>query len=64
MIIFLSTKILMSGVYEMLISYMYFFQNAVSMYCRLGFAHKKGQVINLDQLHSSWRNVPSINRLK
>ncbi|KAK1332109.1 hypothetical protein QTO34_007795 [Cnephaeus nilssonii] len=39
-------------------------KNAVSMYCRLGFAHKKGQVINLDQLHSSWKNVPSINRLK
>uniref|UniRef100_A0ACB8FFM0 Uncharacterized protein n=1 Tax=Sphaerodactylus townsendi TaxID=933632 RepID=A0ACB8FFM0_9SAUR len=39
-------------------------KNAVSMYCRLGFAHKKGQVINLDNLHSSWRNVPSINRLK
>uniref|UniRef100_A0A6I8NLC8 Family with sequence similarity 91 member A1 n=1 Tax=Ornithorhynchus anatinus TaxID=9258 RepID=A0A6I8NLC8_ORNAN len=39
-------------------------KNAVSMYCRLGFAHKKGQVINLDQLHSSWRNVPSVNRLK
>uniref|UniRef100_A0A8D0E7P4 Family with sequence similarity 91 member A1 n=1 Tax=Salvator merianae TaxID=96440 RepID=A0A8D0E7P4_SALMN len=39
-------------------------KNAVSMYCRLGFAHKKGQVINLDSLHSSWRNVPSINRLK
>ncbi|KAM9095925.1 protein FAM91A1 isoform X1 [Antechinus flavipes] len=39
-------------------------KNAVSMYCRLGFAHKKGQVINMDQLHSSWRNVPSVNRLK
>ncbi|EHB02002.1 Protein FAM91A1 [Heterocephalus glaber] len=39
-------------------------ENAVSMYCRLGFAHKKGQVINLDQLHSSWKNVPSVNRLK
>lgn len=39
-------------------------KNAVSMYCRLGFAHKKGQVINLDQLHSSWKNVPSVNRLK
>uniref|UniRef100_A0A8C6CM27 Family with sequence similarity 91 member A1 n=1 Tax=Moschus moschiferus TaxID=68415 RepID=A0A8C6CM27_MOSMO len=38
-------------------------KNAVSMYCRLGFAHKKGQVINLDQLHSSWKNVPSVNRL-
>uniref|UniRef100_A0A2K6CBM7 Protein FAM91A1 n=1 Tax=Macaca nemestrina TaxID=9545 RepID=A0A2K6CBM7_MACNE len=39
-------------------------KNAVSVYCQLGFAHKKGQVINLDQLHSSWKNVPSINRLK
>ncbi|EHB06401.1 Protein FAM91A1 [Heterocephalus glaber] len=39
-------------------------KNAVSVYCRLGFAHKKGQVINLDQLHSSWKNVPSVNRLK
>lgn len=41
-----------------------FLQNAVSMYCRLGFAHKKGQVINLDNLHPSWKNVPSVNRLK
>ncbi|XP_053571311.1 protein FAM91A1 isoform X2 [Bombina bombina] len=39
-------------------------KNAVSMYCRLGFAVKKGQVINPDQLHTSWRNVPSVNRLK
>ncbi|XP_018417715.1 PREDICTED: protein FAM91A1 [Nanorana parkeri] len=39
-------------------------KNAVSMYCRLGFALKKGQVINPDQLHLSWRNVPSVNRLK
>ncbi|KAG8441621.1 hypothetical protein GDO86_010708 [Hymenochirus boettgeri] len=39
-------------------------KNAVSMYCRLGFALKKGQVINPDQLHSSWGNVPSVNRLK
>ncbi|XP_037747965.1 protein FAM91A1 isoform X2 [Chelonia mydas] len=39
-------------------------KNAVSMYCRLGFAHKKGQVMNLENLHSSWRNIPSINRLK
>ncbi|KAM4704819.1 protein FAM91A1 [Rhinophrynus dorsalis] len=39
-------------------------KNAVSMYCRLGFALKKGQVINPDQLHPSWRNVPSLNRLK
>lgn len=39
-------------------------KNAVSMYCRLGFALKKGQVINPDQLHPTWRNVPSVNRLK
>ncbi|XP_078542923.1 protein FAM91A1 [Lissotriton helveticus] len=39
-------------------------KNAVSMYCRLGFAHKKGQVILPDQLHPSWRNVPSLNKLK
>lgn len=39
-------------------------KNAVSVYCRLGFAHRKGQVINADQLHPTWRNVPSINRLK
>ncbi|XP_018079427.2 protein FAM91A1 isoform X2 [Xenopus laevis] len=39
-------------------------KNAVSMYCRLGFALKKGQVINTDQLHPSWNNVPSVNRLK
>ncbi|XP_051879927.1 protein FAM91A1 isoform X1 [Pristis pectinata] len=39
-------------------------KNAVSVYCRLGFAHRKGQVINADQLHPTWRNVPSVNRLK
>ncbi|MEE6463183.1 hypothetical protein FKM82_005809 [Ascaphus truei] len=39
-------------------------KNAVSMYCRLGFALKKGQVINPEQLHPSWKNVPSVNRLK
>ncbi|XP_048849424.1 protein FAM91A1 [Brienomyrus brachyistius] len=39
-------------------------KNAVSMYCRLGFAVKKGQVISQDQLHLSWRNVPCVNRLK
>ncbi|MGH0132639.1 UNVERIFIED_CONTAM: hypothetical protein FKN15_058550 [Acipenser sinensis] len=39
-------------------------KNAVSMYCRLGFALKKGQLINPDQLHPTWRNVPSVNRLK
>ncbi|TSK28196.1 Protein FAM91A1 [Bagarius yarrelli] len=39
-------------------------KNAVSMYCRLGFAIKKGQVISPDQLHLSWRSAPSVNRLK
>nr|XP_006000869.1 PREDICTED: protein FAM91A1 isoform X2 [Latimeria chalumnae] len=39
-------------------------KNAVSVYCRLGFAHKKGQVINPDQLHPTWRNAPSVHRLK
>uniref|UniRef100_A0A4W4F2Q8 FAM91 N-terminal domain-containing protein n=1 Tax=Electrophorus electricus TaxID=8005 RepID=A0A4W4F2Q8_ELEEL len=39
-------------------------ENAVSMYCRLGFAIKKGQVISPDQLHPSWKSAPSINRLK
>ncbi|XP_068431956.1 protein FAM91A1 isoform X2 [Clinocottus analis] len=39
-------------------------KNAVSMYCRLGFALKKGQVISSEQLHSSWKNAPSVNRLK
>uniref|UniRef100_A0A8C7X8F4 Family with sequence similarity 91 member A1 n=1 Tax=Oryzias sinensis TaxID=183150 RepID=A0A8C7X8F4_9TELE len=39
-------------------------KNAVSMYCRLGFAVKKGHVFGSDQLHSSWKNAPSVNRLK
>ncbi|XP_053322413.1 protein FAM91A1 [Spea bombifrons] len=39
-------------------------KNAVSMYCRLGFALKKGQVINPDQLHPSWRSASSVNRIK
>lgn len=40
------------------------YQNAVSMYCRLGFAVKKGPVISAEQLHPSWKNAPSLNRLK
>uniref|UniRef100_A0A8C1BT86 Family with sequence similarity 91 member A1 n=2 Tax=Cyprinus carpio TaxID=7962 RepID=A0A8C1BT86_CYPCA len=39
-------------------------KNAVSMYCRLGFAIKKGHVISPDQLHPSWKSAPSVNRLK
>uniref|UniRef100_A0A671UYK6 Family with sequence similarity 91 member A1 n=1 Tax=Sparus aurata TaxID=8175 RepID=A0A671UYK6_SPAAU len=38
-------------------------QNAVSMYCRLGFAVKKGTVFNSEQLHPTWKNAPSVNRL-
>lgn len=32
----------------------YIFQNAVSMYCRLGFAKKKGQD-DTSHLHPSWK---------
>ncbi|KAM9775970.1 protein FAM91A1 isoform 2-T2 [Syngnathus typhle] len=39
-------------------------KNAVSMYCRLGFAVKKGQTISSEQLHLTWKNAPSLNRLK
>ncbi|KAF3707467.1 Protein FAM91A1 [Channa argus] len=39
-------------------------KNAVSMYCRLGFAVKKGHVFSSDQLHPTWKNAPSVNRLK
>ncbi|KAM8767046.1 protein FAM91A1 isoform 2-T2 [Acanthopagrus schlegelii] len=39
-------------------------KNAVSMYCRLGFAVKKGTVFNSEQLHPTWKNAPSVNRLK
>ncbi|XP_041665145.1 protein FAM91A1 [Cheilinus undulatus] len=39
-------------------------KNAVSMYCRLGFAVKKGQTFGSDQLHPTWKNAPSVNRLK
>ncbi|KAG2467107.1 protein FAM91A1 isoform X1 [Polypterus senegalus] len=39
-------------------------KNAVSMYCRLGFAVKKGQITNADQFHPSWRSIQSLNRLK
>uniref|UniRef100_A0A672F749 Family with sequence similarity 91 member A1 n=1 Tax=Salarias fasciatus TaxID=181472 RepID=A0A672F749_SALFA len=31
-------------------------KNAVSMYCRLGFAVKKGQVFGSEQLHPTWKN--------
>lgn len=46
------------------LSLLHLYQNAVSMYCRLGFAVKKGQVIGSDPLHPTWKNAPSVNRLK
>ncbi|XP_064874236.1 protein FAM91A1-like [Oncorhynchus nerka] len=39
-------------------------QNAVSMYCRLGFALKKGSSFSSEQLHPTWKTAPSVNRLK
>lgn len=36
-------------------------KNAVSMYCRLGFAKKKG-VMNSEDLHSSWSNAQQISK--
>uniref|UniRef100_A0AAZ3NT74 Protein FAM91A1 n=1 Tax=Oncorhynchus tshawytscha TaxID=74940 RepID=A0AAZ3NT74_ONCTS len=39
-------------------------QNAVSMYCRLGFALKKGSSFSAEQLHPTWKTAPSVNRLK
>uniref|UniRef100_A0AAZ3RFV8 FAM91A1 n=1 Tax=Oncorhynchus tshawytscha TaxID=74940 RepID=A0AAZ3RFV8_ONCTS len=37
--------------------------NAVSMYCRLGFALKKGSSFSSEQLHPTWKTAPSVNRL-
>uniref|UniRef100_A0A3P8YLS2 Family with sequence similarity 91 member A1 n=1 Tax=Esox lucius TaxID=8010 RepID=A0A3P8YLS2_ESOLU len=39
-------------------------KNAVSMYCRLGFAVKKGGSFSSEQVHASWKNAPSFNRLR
>uniref|UniRef100_A0A674C084 Family with sequence similarity 91 member A1 n=1 Tax=Salmo trutta TaxID=8032 RepID=A0A674C084_SALTR len=39
-------------------------KNAVSMYCRLGFALKKGGSFSSEQLHPTWKTAPSVNRLK
>uniref|UniRef100_A0A8C7SQP1 Family with sequence similarity 91 member A1 n=1 Tax=Oncorhynchus mykiss TaxID=8022 RepID=A0A8C7SQP1_ONCMY len=38
-------------------------KNAVSMYCRLGFALKKGSSFSSEQLHPTWKTAPSVNRL-
>ena len=32
-------------------------KNAISMYCRLGFAKRKGQDLDMEALHSSWQDV-------
>ncbi|KAL5017599.1 hypothetical protein ScPMuIL_007188 [Solemya velum] len=32
-------------------------KNAVSMYCRLGFAHKKGNSTKADEWHPSWKSA-------
>lgn len=37
--------------------YCVFYQMAVSMYCRLGFAKKKGTDTTDDELHPSWKDV-------
>jgi len=34
-------------------------KNAISMYCRLGFAYKKNCEMTLDQCHPSWKEVPN-----
>uniref|UniRef100_A0A8C4R029 Family with sequence similarity 91 member A1 n=2 Tax=Eptatretus burgeri TaxID=7764 RepID=A0A8C4R029_EPTBU len=39
-------------------------KNAVSLYCRLGIAHKKGNQLNVESLHLSWMDAPLVNRLK
>ncbi|KAJ7991920.1 hypothetical protein DPEC_G00288870 [Dallia pectoralis] len=39
-------------------------KNAVSMYCRLGFALKKGGSFGSEQLHPTWKSAPSVNRIR
>ncbi|XP_071837437.1 protein FAM91A1-like isoform X2 [Apostichopus japonicus] len=36
-------------------------KNAVSMYCRLGFAKRKETNLSLDELHSSWQEAPQFS---
>lgn len=36
-------------------------KNAVSMFCRLGFAKKKGCDANFDNLHESWKNIEQMS---
>ncbi|KAK3600385.1 hypothetical protein CHS0354_016001 [Potamilus streckersoni] len=37
-------------------------KNAVSMYCRLGFAKKKGVEVTDEELHPSWRTVKPVSK--
>ncbi|XP_033644653.1 protein FAM91A1-like, partial [Asterias rubens] len=39
-------------------------KNAVSMYCRLGFAKRKGQDLDPEALHPSWQDAPQFNSKK
>lgn len=50
--------------YELLcISVLINIQSAVSMYCRLGFAKKKGaENVNTEDLHPSWREIQPANK--
>ena len=48
---------------DILISH-FVFQNAVSVYIRLGFAHKKGEEMNEMKLHHSWTEKVSSSAIK
>lgn len=39
-------------------------KNAISMYCRLGFAKRKGQDLDMEALHSSWQDIMHANGTK
>ncbi|XP_003729294.2 protein FAM91A1 isoform X1 [Strongylocentrotus purpuratus] len=39
-------------------------KNAVSMYCRLGFARRKGQDLDMEALHPSWQDILQANGTK
>ena len=39
-------------------------KNAVSMYCRLGFARRKGQDLDMEALHPSWQDILQANEPK
>ncbi|XP_041483997.1 protein FAM91A1-like [Lytechinus variegatus] len=39
-------------------------KNAISMYCRLGFAKRKGQDLDMEALHPSWQDILQANGTK